>query len=126
MIEVYVLLAMIFCHIVEDYALQGLLAKFKQKEFWENTGEKYYNDYIVALWEHAFENAFLVTLPIVFYYRFDFKPHIFFLGGFLLIFLTHGIIDGLKANAKKINLIQDQVLHLIIIFFAWFLMVVLG
>lgn len=41
----FVVLAMIFCHIVDDYYLQGTLANLKQKSFWE----KRYID-TITLW----------------------------------------------------------------------------
>lgn len=31
----FVLLAMVFCHIVDDYYLQGWLASAKQRKWWE-------------------------------------------------------------------------------------------
>ena len=38
---------MIFCHIVDDYYLQGWLASAKQKSWWETNApdELYKNDY---------------------------------------------------------------------------------
>ena len=32
----------------------------------------------------------------------------------------HAIIDDLKANKKKINLVQDQIIHIIQILLTWF------
>ena len=32
------LLTMIFLHIVDDYYLQGVLAKMKQRKWWEDNG----------------------------------------------------------------------------------------
>ncbi len=45
----FVILLMIFCHIVDDYYLQGILAKMKQKMWWkENAPDNihYKYDYI--------------------------------------------------------------------------------
>ncbi len=49
--NVFVLLSMIFLHIVDDYYLQGILASMKQKSWWEeNAPQRLYKyDYIVAL-----------------------------------------------------------------------------
>lgn len=39
----FLLLLMIFLHIVDDYYLQGILASMKQKEWWHKTApEKMY------------------------------------------------------------------------------------
>lgn len=48
---------MLFCHIVDDYYLQGILASMKQKAWWkkqESYSEKYENSWVVALFMHAF------------------------------------------------------------------------
>ena len=38
--NIFIVLCMIFCHIVDDYYLQGWLASAKQKVFWkENAPE---------------------------------------------------------------------------------------
>ena len=58
---------MLFCHIVDDYYLQGWLASAKQKKWWEQNASNplYKNDYIMALVEHAFSWTFMVHVPIV-------------------------------------------------------------
>ena len=45
--KVLVLFAMLFCHIVDDYYLQGILASMKQKSWWEANAPVplYKNDY---------------------------------------------------------------------------------
>ena len=50
-LKTILLLAMLFCHIVDDYYLQGWLASAKQKSWWKkNAPDKLYkNDYIMAL-----------------------------------------------------------------------------
>lgn len=48
---------MLFLHIFDDYYLQGILASMKQKDWWrkqEGYNEKYKDDYIPALFCHAF------------------------------------------------------------------------
>ena len=59
-LTVILLLSMIFCHIVDDYYLQGFLASAKQKSWWEKNlpNKLYKNDYIIALFEHAFSWTF--------------------------------------------------------------------
>ena len=66
--KVFILLAMIFLHIVDDYKLQqGVLANLKQKSWWQNqiSYKKLYEyDYIPALILHGFSWAFMIMLPI--------------------------------------------------------------
>ena len=67
--KVLILVTMFFCHIVDDYYLQGVLANMKQKSWWEKqTSNKLYKyDYIIALIEHAFSWSFVMMLPILVY-----------------------------------------------------------
>jgi hypothetical protein len=69
----FVILLMIFCHIVDDYYLQGILASMKQKKWWqENAPDKPYKyDYIWALIMHSFSWAFMIMLPIAFKTNFE-------------------------------------------------------
>lgn len=68
MINIFIVLLMIFMHIVDDYYLQGWLASAKQKKWWEeNAPDKLYeNDYAWALLMHAFSWSFMIMLPIAF------------------------------------------------------------
>lgn len=108
-----ILLFMIFCHIVDDYYLQGLLAKLKQKSYWElNAPDKMYKyDYLMALLMHSMSWSFMIMLPLLVYFGFD--PPISFLALWITNTAVHFIIDDLKANERKINLIQDQSVHLL-------------
>lgn len=113
----FILAAMIFLHIIDDYVLQApCLCDLKQKSFWEkNAPDKLYRfDYIIALIMHAFSWSFMIMLPIAFAINFD-------VGGafiFILLFNTvmHAVVDNLKANKKVINLWVDQVTHIMQIF----------
>ena len=70
-LKTILLLTMLFCHIVDDYYLQGWLASAKQKSWWEkNAPDKLYkNDYIMALCEHAFSWTFMIMLiPTIYTY----------------------------------------------------------
>ena len=110
--EMFIVLMMIFCHIVDDYYLQGWLASAKQKKYWEeNAPDKMYkHDYIWALIMHSFSWTFMIMLPIVFVN--SFKLNVSFLIVFILNMITHAVVDDLKANKFKINLIIDQTIHL--------------
>ena len=117
--KILILIGMIFLHIVDDYYLQGILASMKQKEWWiKNAPDaKYKYDYIVALFMHSFSWTVSVTLiPVIYSLIFggNFYP-ILFIGNILI----HMYIDDLKANKKQINLIQDQLIHLVQIVLIW-------
>ena len=103
---------MIFCHIVDDYYLQGWLASAKQKKYWEDNApdEMYKHDYIWALIMHSFSWAFMIMLPIAFVMNFNINTD--FVGMFLWNVGMHALTDNAKANEKKINLIKDQIIHL--------------
>lgn len=121
--RLFILFVMIFAHIVDDYYLQGILASLKQKTWWEN--QKSYNpmykyDYIVALIMHAFSWSFMISLPILY---FGFTRWIAV--AIILNTIIHGIVDDLKANKHKINLIVDQSIHIVQIIITWILFVVI-
>lgn len=103
---------MIFCHIVDDYYLQGWLASAKQKRYWEeNAPDKMYkHDYIWALIMHSFSWAFMIMLPVAFFMNFNIN--LGFIAMFIWNVVIHIVTDDAKANKKKINLIQDQIIHL--------------
>jgi hypothetical protein len=106
---------MIFCHIVDDYYLQaGLLNCLKQKSWWkEQNGYKnlYKYDYIIGLIVHSFSWAFMIMLPIAFVD--NFQIGVTFLIIFILNMIIHAVVDDLKANKFKTNLITDQAIHLL-------------
>ena len=115
--EIYVVFGMIFCHIVDDYYLQGILASMKQREWWEknNPDPMYRNDYIAALLAHGFSWTFMIHVPIVVYAvisRFTINP-VLFLAVFLVNWPIHTITDDYKANKHTINLMQDQTIHFV-------------
>ena len=110
--NIFILLSMIFMHIVDDYYLQGILASMKQKAWWnkqESYKDFYKYDYVVALIMHSFSWAFMVMMPIAFVMSFSITI------GFAVVMLVnaivHCIVDNLKANKMKINLVQDQSIH---------------
>ena len=106
--NVFIILCMIFCHIIADYNLQGWLASAKQKSYWEKNApdQMYKHDYICALIMHSFSWSFMIMLPLM--YIVDFKVSSFLLLLFVSNVLIHAITDDFKANAKVINLWQDQ------------------
>lgn len=106
-------MAMIFCHIFDDYFLQGMcLSNLKQKSWWKENApqNQYKNDYMMALFCHAFSWTFMIMLPLAIASGFA-------LGWLWLAYpintLIHMYVDDLKANKHKINLIADQFIHIL-------------
>ena len=121
--KLFILFVMFFAHIVDDYYLQGILASLKQKSWWENQKSykpMYKYDYIVALIMHAFSWSFMISLPILYS---GFTKWIAV--AIILNTIIHGIVDDLKANKGKINLIVDQSIHITQIIITWILFVVI-
>lgn len=109
----FIVLSMIFCHIIDDYKLQGILASMKQKQWWkENASQDLYKyDYLVALIMHSISWSFMIMFPIALYKHFVLGVP--FIIAFILNVFCHAYIDDLKANKKKINLIIDQLIHIV-------------
>jgi len=121
-----ILFIMIFCHLIDDYKLQGILANMKQRQWWKENANKYLyrNDYKMALIEHAFSWSFMITLPFL---VISFIQN----NSFLMILLVisyfvntaiHAFIDNLKANKYVINLVEDQFAHLVQIICTWIIL----
>ena len=87
MIKVIVL---IMCHILGDYVLQTRFIA-------ESKGMN---------WYHMFIHCTLYILPFMIY--FGFTWHLW------ILFISHFIIDSLKARYCKIDYMNDQLLHWLI------------
>jgi hypothetical protein len=124
MSKVFILFSMIFMHIVDDYYLQGWLASAKQKKWWEKNApqELYKHDYIMALIMHSLSWTFMIMLPIAFSIKFAFSW--FYIIAFVVNATIHGIVDDLKANKGKTNLIQDQIIHMYQIFITYIIFLI--
>ena len=104
---------MLFNHVLDDYFLQqGILAKLKQKQWWEEHApqEFYRNDYIMALLMHSISWTFMVMLPVAVWM--GFRVNELFLTMYGVHVILHMIIDNAKANDRQINLIHDQIDHI--------------
>lgn len=108
---IFIILFMLFMHVFDDYVLQGCLANLKQKSFWGKNApqEKYRHDYIAALFAHSLSWSFCIMLPVAI--LFGFNVGVMFLVMFIVNMIIHAMVDNLKANALKINLIVDQMIH---------------
>lgn len=127
--KVLILFIMLFLHLVDDYYLQGILARMKQKKWWEKytSNDLYKNDYIIALLEHAFSWAFMIMLPaIVFiFYNESYYNTKYYIVFFILNWFIHAFVDNMKANKLKINLIKDQTIHIGQILITWFFLFII-
>lgn len=84
------LITLIFCHLIGDYVLQtDYIAKTKGTN-----------------WYHLIVHCMLYCLPFFVIYGLTWQ--------LLFIFVTHMIIDPIKARYNKINYITDQLLHYIV------------
>ena len=109
----FILLLMVFLHILDDYGLQApCLCNLKQRSYWETNAPSplYKYDYIWALLMHSFSWTFMIMLPIAWVMSFNITIP------FVIIFvenvILHAVVDDLKANQLKINLWEDQIIHL--------------
>lgn len=112
--NLYCFLAMVFFHILDDFCLQSLwLVNGKQKGWWEQNAPDplYKHDYLVALFMHSVSWAFMISIPLVVYLEGDLTA--WFYGMFAINTALHMYVDNLKANRHAINLIQDQIVHLL-------------
>ena len=116
-----ILVFMFFAHLVDDYYLQGWLASAKQKKWWEkNAPDKLYeHDYIMALFCHALSWSIMTFSPILIYSLYNQIDLNWFYLALPINFIIHAIVDNLKANKLKINLIVDQSIHFIQIIITW-------
>ena len=108
----------IFLHIVDDFYLQGIMANMKQRKWWaEQTQDpKHKYDYIIVLLLHGFSWAFITHIVYLMIFALnsnDTAVKWFIICSILVNACIHAFIDNLKANKFKINLIQDQCLHII-------------
>lgn len=128
--KIFLLISMLFCHIIDDYYLQGILASMKQKLWWEKNypNEKYKNDYKIALFMHSASWSFMTLLPVSIYNIINYCTDAFWTMWFIIWIINliiHMIVDDLKANKLKINLIIDQIIHMIQIVIAFVILVLM-
>ena len=113
-IEIFILLSLVFCHIIADFHIQSsFIASFKQKKEWESYGKKYLRDWIPILAVHAFSWSFFTFLPLLYYVYI--KDMTFGMWAIVVLVNTiiHFVVDDQKCNRFNINLIEDQLYHLL-------------
>ena len=104
-----VIILMFLFHIIDDFYLQGTLANMKQKDWWDKYGPFYENDYLMALFIHSLSWSISINIPIMMYL--DFQVGLFTVVSIICNLQIHLITDFGKANAKQLNLVQDQLIH---------------
>jgi len=123
-----ILFIMIFCHLIDDYKLQGILANMKQRKWWKENANKdlYQNDYKMALIEHAFSWSFTTTLPflVIAFIQNNELLAVLLMVSYIINTAIHAFVDDLKANKFKINLVEDQLVHLVQIICTWIILIV--
>ena len=129
--KIILLFIMIFCHIVDDYYLQGILANMKQKKWWQEhtTNALYQHDYVVALLAHSFSWSFMIMLPLLVYNiicNYEYTVfYYFYVGAIISNTEIHMYVDNLKEKKIKINLIVDQSIHIAQIIITYILFTIL-
>lgn len=105
-----VILFMFLCHIIDDFVLQPKsLGYLKQKNNWRRLKDFYKYDYLMALFIHSLSWSIMIHIPLM-----GINTDTFILcWSILLNLMIHGVIDDLKANRGKLNLIMDQTIHFI-------------
>ena len=118
---------MLFFHVVDDFYLQtGMLSNLKQKQWWLKHPDykpMYKYDYLVGLMVHCFSWVFMIMLPILYKYKFIISFPM--LAAYGVNFIIHFIVDDLKANRGKLNLIVDQSVHILQIIITYLVMMLL-
>lgn len=120
--------ACIGLHLLADYALQGCLSELKQKRWWTTQmkqlyesfdkkyqtyelkwkiRQKYKYDYMAGLFCHALMWTLVTFFPLMW-----FCSSWTFTGVVLVNTLVHFVVDHMKANVHRLNLVQDQLIHL--------------
>jgi hypothetical protein len=113
-------ITILFFHIIADYNLQGVLAQMKFVRFWKDLKERESQrkdgfkistkDWLMPMIEHSFMWSFIVHLPIIMFYSINPITIIF---SIIIHTCFHMLIDSLKANTNDINLIADQLFHML-------------
>ena len=126
MIYIILLIAMLYCHILDDFCLQGILASLKQKSWWEDicsVEPRFRNDYKAALIIQSFLWCFFIHIPLILHIRYcgwTYNEELFLIV-FVADWIIHVIIDDFKCNKHKLNLVMSQTVYLIQVIVTWIL-----
>jgi hypothetical protein len=129
---VVLLISMLFCHILADFNMQGMLKYFKQESYWKKLfiNKRYpnldkENDYVVALLIHSIMWTFMMNLPIILmYYAGKLEINtVFFVFELIVNFIIHTIVNDKKANNFELTFTEDQTIHFLQIFITWVIII---
>ena len=119
-----IFLIMLVLHILIDFHLQGWLSQSKQKDYWltifpnmedkKDKSNMYRNDYKCCLLVHSLFWTFMIMLPA---FICSTTRVSILIAVYIINTILHYIIDYLKANEKTINLIDDQIVHIVQLLF---------
>lgn len=115
--KVLLLFSMFWFHVLDEFYMQGILARLKCKRWWvENTKEMYHNDWSMALMIHALMWSITLHIPVVTYLYFTNSldsMYGFIVGTIAINQFIHLVVDDMKCNKYVLNLTQEQLLHII-------------
>ena len=78
----------------------------------------------MALIMHSISWSFMMMLPVMVYQMYNGYSLVMAFILFIINTILHIQIDDMKANRKQINLVGDQLLHLIQIVLTWLITIV--
>ena len=107
---IFVFWICVLLHLIADYNLQGILADMKQVVWWrkQTSDKKYEHDWRAALMCHAFMWSIVTFFPLMFTVNsYVFSAIVIINAG------IHACIDVMKANLRWINLVEDQMGHVV-------------
>jgi len=119
---------MFLAHVIDDYVLQApCLCNLKQRSWWEKVApdKKYKYDYLAGLFCHAMSWAIMICLPIIVYSLVNNIDLQWFYLAVPANLAIHALVDDIKANRHKINLIVDQSIHFVQIIVTWLVFVLI-
>ena len=113
MTMIKLLLLTLLLHFMADFTLQGCLADMKQRQWWNlqdiiTCKSRYVHDWICGLVCHALYWTLVTFSPLLWLTENLWTISFIVLGNTAM----HAVIDHLKCNRYRINLCQDQLLHL--------------
>jgi len=133
--RIFMLFIMLFCHVVDDFYLQGPLAGMKQAEWWTQKIKDmthddfneimrlehlYRYDYVASLIVHSFSWTFMIQVvplsTMIFTKHMHVIPYIIM---FVVNMIIHILVDNFKANHLTINLVIDQTVHFVQVILTW-------
>lgn len=126
-------------HVIGDYGLQTIcnFHNMKQESWWKRicniddlSKSKFKDDYKLILYTHAFSWTICILIPIIIDYYLKIHDSDYLFQWFITIMVIintyiHSIIDNMKANLNKINLIEDQTIHFTQILITLFLYIII-